>query len=162
MAGWTHSVVSADEIQRSIQESLDSLSLRPSDPGWQWSMATEAILRGLGELGRSKGLHVRSKYHNGEWLWDLCWVEVDDDGWIKRLVLACESELAGRLAVQEDFQKIIFSAAEVRLLVCVDFGDSYFDELQQRTRAQRGKYLAIGLLWNSERIWIERSMSWET
>lgn len=51
-------------MKRSIQKSLDSLPFRPSDPGWHRGLATEAILRGLGELGRSKGPHVRSKYQN--------------------------------------------------------------------------------------------------
>ena len=148
MMGWTHPLVNADEIRQSIQESLDRLSLRPSHRGWKWWMATEAVLRGLGNLGMSKGLHVRSQYHGGEWLWDLCWMELGSDGWVKRLVLACESELSGRHNVKEDFQKILFSVADIRLLVCwdhkTDDGDrSFFKELEQYMKLHPGNYLVI-------------------
>jgi hypothetical protein len=100
-------------------------TLRKLDDGWQsvgsrdasW---TRAVKNAVGRVGKSLGYRVYGAQcefeANGEWLFDLSWIE-ERRGIVVDIPLVLESEWDPR-GILDDFQKILVSRAAHRVLVC--------------------------------------------
>src|SRR5881409_3332494 len=110
-----------DEVERQLQAALEAVDAKwpaigNSDAAW-----TRAIKEAVGEVGEQHGFLVcaaESRFaDNGEWLYDLTWLKVEDK---KRVVvaipLALESEWTPNDEMMFDFQKLVVSKAEHRVM----------------------------------------------
>jgi hypothetical protein len=125
---------------------------------------THAIKSALAEIGRKhqfevccSGLAGGSDW--GEWLYDMCWLERGDDperSWLyKRMPFAMEYEWSPNPEnnVLPDFQKLVFSNADLRLLI---WQNGTVDSIRKDVRlfedqiriagSDRNKYLFAGLV----------------
>ena len=66
--------------------------------------------------GKLRGFETYSKYHGGEWCYDLCWVE-RYDGFTKSLPVALECEWNPSPEIEEDFEKLLWSRAQLRVMI---------------------------------------------
>ena len=66
--------------------------------------------------GKSRGFETYSKYHGGEWCYDLCWVE-RYDGLTKSLPIALECEWNRSPEIEDDFEKLLWSRAQLRVMI---------------------------------------------
>ncbi len=73
------------------------------------------------EIGCTVGANPRyvdQEFRDGnEWLYDVYWVKYDQDGWIRSMPLAAESEWGGRDQADYDFQKLLIVKATVRVMI---------------------------------------------
>ena len=68
----------------------------------------------------ASGLDKKPKQGGGEWLYDLCWLDYEDDNEkakLLRMQLALESEWGTDQDVADDFQKLMLSRAALRVMV---------------------------------------------
>ncbi|MYE88270.1 hypothetical protein F4X33_04660 [Candidatus Poribacteria bacterium] len=105
------------------QEKLDDGRYREKyHTGTYW---TPSVMRRMGDVGKRLGFEVYSKFHRGERLYDLCWVEeVDGIGSLPAtkslpLVLECEWDSGSkyRSEVEYDFDKLLWSGAELCVMI---------------------------------------------
>ena len=134
------------------------------DPKW-----TKAVLTVLCRLGHqlectvgASPRYVSEKNRDwGEWLFDAIWCSCDDDGRIKAVELAAESEWGNLGAIEDDFQKLLVARATVRVMV-FDAGQSeggisaVVETLRDNVRTFQGKkgdtYLLIAYV-KDEHSW---------
>ena len=123
------------EISSTLGEMLKDESLKGvGDKAW-----TDKILLEFTQLGKKNRFHVAASKaqgaHWGEWGFDLCWRDYgrpdlidlpgDTNDWqvddaLKRIPLVLESEWGNLDEIVEDFEKILVSRAELRVLICQD------------------------------------------
>ena len=124
---------------------------------------TASIKNALADLANEKGVLQCPNQLSGqwqfstEWMLDVIWIAAkrNDDGTFdwrdnRGLVLACESEwLTGEYHVLEDFLKLTFVQAELRLFIYtnkpVESGQHPVDVCRQASRLSGGfRYLTMG------------------
>ena len=101
-----------------IRAALNKLDLSRQDP---WQVWTKAVFLALCRTGREFGFHVGAnpgfvsehERNSDEWLCDVTWLAQ-----YHRLMLAAECEwIDSWRLVEEDFRKLLFVRADVRLMV---------------------------------------------
>jgi hypothetical protein len=151
-----------ESVEMEICERLQKFSVEAglldlSDGKW-----TEGMMRALGELGRSLGYDVCTSGWRidgdprcwGEWLYDMTWAQMDEQGHLVSIPLVLESEWSSRPAdVDADFQKLLVARANFRVMIfqepsCCEF-DSTVERLSSHVRAFEGaqvgdRYLFAG------------------
>ena len=123
-----------DEVERRVREALVAVDaawrdIPDSDAAW-----TRAIKHAVGGIGEQLGYLVcaaESRFaDNGEWLYDLTWLKVDDS---KRIVLdiplALESEWTPDDELMFDFQKLVVSKAQHRVMLFWAESDASADQI---------------------------------
>ena len=107
-----------DEIAAKYRDQLDV-----SDKEW-----TRCVLTNIGRVGQQKGYFVyadvrkdgRPVLNDGEWLFDLCWLNYSDDQnqkWLIRAPLVLECEWGSTKNITDDFQKLLLARADLRVMV---------------------------------------------
>jgi hypothetical protein len=109
-----------DSIEQEVLQGFKSLSEVWSHIDISDSNCTRQIKDKICDIGILKGFKVYASQcayeKNGAWLYDLCWAEETEKGEFVRLPLALESEW-NRSTLSEDFQKLIVSKADHRVMV---------------------------------------------
>ena len=108
-----------DQIMRAIREGLDSLELTTSDGNSKW---TNAIATKLCQIGQGFHLQAGAKVDEanrnwGEWLYDVTWLEYDEDGRVVAAPLVAECEFGNLDEIIDDFDKLLLARACVRLMI---------------------------------------------
>src|SRR5688572_19008155 len=94
---------------------------------------TNELFAALQKLGQAKGMDVwhttpnRKRLERGEFLTDFVWTDASH-----RMTLAVESEFSSyQQAVLNDFEKLLYLKAAVKVLVCVNYNShsTLFDEI---------------------------------
>jgi hypothetical protein len=107
-----------DPVEAEINNQLALLAdnanqFADSDAAW-----TRAIKNSLGRLGVSLGYTVYAAEcdfeENGEWLFDMVWLEQDE--WVRSVPLVMESEWTPK-EVWDDFEKLLVARADHRVMV---------------------------------------------
>lgn len=107
-----------DWIERAIERKLSVLArnadeIEDTDAAW-----THALKNSLALLGESLGFVPYASQceaaHDGEWLYDLVWIEEDE--WLRRIPLVVESEWKPD-GIWDDFEKLLVARADHRLMV---------------------------------------------
>lgn len=127
-----------------LQVLLDDLSFNDQEDvrGWTRRNWTPAIKNAFARVGKSNGYYVCATGGTpcdwGEWLFDVTWLEVDQDKFITDIVLAMESEWGNPGDVYDDFMKLLSSRARVRVIVFQAATDDHarkvIDDLTTGTR----------------------------
>jgi hypothetical protein len=109
-----------DDIEQEVVAALRKIGGRPRQ--WHQRRFTRKVMKAIGGAGERIRFVVAtadSKVgQDHEWLYDLCWCK-EADGFILSLSLALECEWAQDFsAILDDFQKLVVSRAEHRVLVC--------------------------------------------
>jgi hypothetical protein len=157
-----------EQIKTAFQKAASPLRHINERPSW-----TIAIKSELAHLGRELGFEVCCKGVSpgqtvewGEWLFDMCWLERDDraESYIYKsmpFAMECEWDLPIKHCVLPDLQKLVFSAAQLRLLVwhLVDVEEDVGLFRKQITAAKRRSvYVPICRLgWSETGIYIPLS-----
>ena len=103
------------------------------DGGRSWW--TRKIKTLLCELGNELGCYTcasldKELVNNGEWLFDVTWLDWNDKLYSVPMVAECEQ--GNRYDIRDDFQKLLVARADVRLIVC-DAGRVPNDSRAERT-----------------------------
>lgn len=89
--------------------------------GWGRKNWTSLIKNAFAGAGKQAGYYVcaagAAPCDWGEWLFDVTWLEVDEDKYITDIVLAMESEWGNPGDVYDDFVKLLASRARMRVIV---------------------------------------------
>lgn len=111
---------------------------------------TQTIIRGLSSLGLDRGfcpypLFEGDKRVCSEWLYDMTWTKETDEGSLKEIVLALESEWSHRGA-RYDFQKLVQAKSKIKVFICDYLGDDLhrrlIDDIKEFTpRDQPERYM---------------------
>ncbi len=115
----------------------------------EWTRATFCALEEIGNQLGYKSLYSNKCGGPGEWLWDFVWIEHDPTSQnIMALPLVVESEWTTS-NVQYDFEKLIVSRAQLRLIIfqaqSKEQADQEISKCRNRSALFRGdpaKYLA--------------------
>jgi hypothetical protein len=120
----------ADKIEMALRESLSPpltvQLLGGTRLGW-----TQEIKRVIGDLGKTLRYDVAASgyagAHQGEFLYDMVWYEVDTRGFVLSHPMAMEVEygISPISTVDDDFQKLVQARADVRVWVttCAKLSD---------------------------------------
>ena len=107
------------QIMRAIREGLDNLADSPTD--WTKAVLTELCQIGQGfgfEVGAKKNIVNEENRDWGEWLYDVTWLEYDQDRRVIEAPLVAECEWGKPERIKEDFDKLLLARAGVRLMIC--------------------------------------------
>ncbi len=123
-----------DQVERQVRDALVALDSKwPEMPGSDsaWTRAVKDAVGGVGEKHGFLVCAAESRFaENGEWLYDLTWLKVEDK---KRIVvdipLALESEWTPDDEMMFDFQKLVVSKAQLRVMVFWAESDRAADQL---------------------------------
>ncbi|MYI24622.1 MAG: hypothetical protein F4109_04230 [Gammaproteobacteria bacterium] len=92
--------------------------------GWHRARWTQETLTALCKHGREHQFtpwansRVAQQYRNGgEWLYDCCWLDYQDDV-LLAIPMAAECEWGSIDEIRDDFQKLLVSNAQVRVMIC--------------------------------------------
>jgi hypothetical protein len=149
-----------DKIEQAVLHGFDILSEIWSRIEISQGKCTRQIKNQIGAIGAIMGFEVYASKcvfeENSEWLYDLCWVEETRAERVVGLPLAMESEW-NPYALSEDFQKLMVSKAEHRVMVISAKTkeafkrsvESLIDEVKSYKESQyNDRYLFLG--------WIEK------
>ena len=131
-----------DIIIRGVQDSLDGMLKKTKEAGpdqlestkwWTRQVMTALCAWGIKNLnkrfwigasgiGDAEGIKKLARDYGGkiqgEWLYDLTFLEYDDGyEYLKRIPLVAESEWKDPYEIEDDFQKLLAARADVRLMV---------------------------------------------
>ncbi len=81
---------------------------------WTFQLKSYLTTRAAGYAVCGKGVNDTRW---GEWLWDLVWLNIDEDIQIHSVELVVESEWGNEEDVFDDFQKLIVARAATRLMI---------------------------------------------
>lgn len=89
---------------------------------------TKKIKEYFGKLGNEYKYDVASSIHGGESIYDLTWYINNEENFLFETKLALETELSGRSTkhLKFDFEKLLMSNAELRLMICFNSGNKNF------------------------------------
>lgn len=81
--------------------------------------ATESIKKKIGDLGLIRNHTVASTIHQGEWMYDLTWINKNKKGFWEEVPLILESEISTRKpeGLIFDFSKLLISNAKTRVFI---------------------------------------------
>lgn len=109
--------------------------------GWYRAPWTRETLTALCKHGRKQHLgtwanfRVAQQYRNGgEWLYDCCWLDYQDDVLLE-IPMAAECEWGPIDEIRDDFQKLLVSRAQVRVMICAAW--CIADDQQGQATAQQ-------------------------
>ena len=111
----------ARTVMRSVQYALDNLQIQAAAPNAEW---TAAIKTALCDLGRTFQYWVyahaaeipEANRDGGEWLYDVTWLDYAGDDLVN-VPLVAECEWQGGHHMIDDFQKLLLSRADLRLMI---------------------------------------------
>jgi len=107
-----------DQIEDEIRNVLDSFG----DDFWNesWGDRTRRVKNRIGAIGKAEGYSVYANQsdfgENGEWLFDMTWLVIED-GFVVNVPLVLESEWKRGDEIGNDFQKLMVSRAELRVMI---------------------------------------------
>jgi hypothetical protein len=107
-----------DELEIEIQIALNLLCEAFQAAPWPPDEWTPRLKGCLGQVALKNGYSWRSSDSGGEFLWDGAMEMRDAERNLVRLVLALESEWSGKAEIKKDFEKLLVSNAEHKLMVC--------------------------------------------
>jgi len=97
-------------------------------------------------LGEANGYRVIASKEPRELLWDMVWIEEDQEGDIVSIPLACEIELIPtQAAINQDFRKLLLCNAAIKVLVCRS--EALFDVDPLLNKLARAGHIHEGDLW---------------
>jgi hypothetical protein len=110
--------MTADQIEREIRGVLDSFG----NDFWneKWGERTLRVKNEIGSIGNGKYSIYASACdfsRNGEWLFDMTWLVLDNDGFILDVPLILESEWLPSDEIGNDFQKLMVGRAGLRVMI---------------------------------------------
>ena len=148
-----------------VQEALKEVADRLRGKGAGHREWTREVKLALCAAGNSMRYSTRSDAacatHGHQWLFDVCWLQYeggDPDKSVRHVALAAESEWSPRdWEVQDDFQKLMISRAELRVMVfsvvdevACEATISYLTQIATRFRmSERDRYLFAGYCFNT-------------
>ncbi len=104
------------EIENALTEMLKS------EDGWSDKQWTEQIKKAICEVGRIFNYGICASgccgSHDGEWLYDMVWLEYNGDKYLinSAMVLECEWNM-NEDAIFYDFEKLLLARAGLRVLI---------------------------------------------
>ena len=109
-----------DEIELKIMSCLNGLVTEADEKNYKGdSVWTTRIKEILTDLGHSEGFEVCPDSCSGAWLFDLSWYEENSNERLISIPLVVESEWnRGLRHIRYDFEKLLSSNAERRLMIC--------------------------------------------
>lgn len=155
------------DVERELSRYFQDAPLVASLRGRHWKPTTRATKEFLCKLGKDKGLEVSARECEGaasEWLYDMVWFELDN-GYLKRQVLAMESELDPDPTIDGDFQKLVQARADVRLwIACLPNAEMQAEHLANCKRqaalfsgaAEADTYIFVTDNWTNPKTSVER------
>ena len=86
---------------------------------------TGKIKEYFGDLDCGIACDVASSIHGGGWMYDLVWYCNNENWYLEKTVLILESELSDRSTkgLKYDFEKLLLSNADLRLMICFGAGN---------------------------------------
>lgn len=146
-------------VERGLVEALNSISEKLRHRQAVQGNWTRAVIDGLAQVAGRHGCQACG--HNcerREFLNDLVWLRVADDGAIDDALLTVECEWGNRAAVEADFDKLLLTRAEHRLMIFdgTRFRDSIdlierLCENARRFRKTRKRDRYLFAFWKSQR-----------
>lgn len=152
-------------IENEITSSLTTIKTRAladknNGRGWSDTKWTSEIKNSLVEKGHTLGYEVSCSGCNdadcGEWLYDLAWYKYDKNRILKSLALAVESEWGSYDEIKYDFEKILVSKAEYKLLIFQgneinSYIENLIDIINSYEGSEKGdSYLFTGWHWDEQ------------
>lgn len=131
-----------------IKRELDVIASRDiSEGGLDDLTWTTEIFRALGELGHRLGYKVCSSggappANWNQFIYDHCWLQYDENKCLTSIPLVLESEWSRTNNIDDDFQKLLVSNADLRVMIFQKTTamqvNELFDEMERWTAAFRG------------------------
>lgn len=104
------------------------------------SVITPKIMEAFKEKGEKLGYIFRPQPHKSEFLYDIIWLERNPKGNISKAALALESELGygWDKEIKKDFEKLLLTNAELRVMICFHHPHSLEELKNYATEAFNG------------------------
>jgi hypothetical protein len=146
----------ADEIETEIVNAVIAVGKQASAEGWETPRWASAIKKALAQIGKRRGFYVcGSPEADGQYISDQKQQWLYDHTWLNNEVptgmpLALECEWGNQDAIDHDFQKIVFSRADHRVMIFQAYRLApYFERLIKQIRECRytqpgDRYLLLG------------------
>ena len=97
---------------------------------------TKEIIRRICAEGEYRDYEAYAAGHGGEWIFDVCWIE-RENGVTLRLPLVLECEWNSWQEVKDDFEKLLWSRAELRVMIFdATFKSAPAGKAEQRQRKE--------------------------
>lgn len=109
------------EIVNAVRLGLDSLDIAAAESDKIWTETVKTKLCRIGKgfkfcVGANKGEVPETDRDYGEWLYDVTWLEYDGN-FVTDAPLVAECEWGGLTDIDDDFQKLLLTRAEVRVMI---------------------------------------------
>jgi hypothetical protein len=107
---------------------------------------TGFVKTSIGDLGKNLGYMVSASGYKGadqgEFLYDMIWYELGDDGFVLRqqMAMECENNISPSNCVDDDFQKLVQARADVRVWVSTAVNSSDIEQHIRNCESQIRKF----------------------
>ncbi|MDE0471559.1 MAG: hypothetical protein OXH57_06430 [Ekhidna sp.] len=153
-----------NELENKIFKTFESLAKEYF--GWEKeektnTNITKEIKHRIGEVLKGHGFLVSSSEHDAEWLFDLVAYTNNDEGYLRTVELALESELSARKErdLKVDFEKLLAANCEQKIMICFAEGNfnhpssvnniiDHFDRFIKSFRAHAPNSRYLILIWD--------------
>lgn len=132
----------SDQFVRLIQHRLDTLNIKADAPTKEWTAAVKTRFCDTGRLfgywvGARADEVAANKRDGGEWLYDVVWLDYDEDDFLTSVPLVAECEWDPRREwIDDDFQKLLLARADSRIMVFTGSEPGYSREVANRLIGQ--------------------------
>ena len=126
--------LTAETLERSLNNLAEEASRNDDNwPTGEWTRRVKQLLVQLADNNYT--VYASEVTENGEWMYDVVWIDLVE-GRIRAIPLVAECEWGWRPEVSDDFQKLLISRAEVRVMIfCAnsrEAASSLVEELKQQ------------------------------
>jgi hypothetical protein len=163
-----------DELENTVIGVAKHLAKTDHEQKQKWSNTvwTEQLIFHLGNLGHDRGFYVCGggcarfdKCGQGEWLYDLVWLKLQNgyQGELVDVPMILESEWDEKIeGVEEDFYKLLVGRAQHRVMIFQQKNAEILTRISRRLKelvvkfsyTQPGdRYLLLGLSWLTKLSW---------
>ena len=108
-----------DQILLAVDE-IEGMQCRGQWSNKKWTLKIKTALCNVGiDNGYDVCAAGVDNANHGEWLYDVCWLNYDDDGMLESMQMVAESEWGRNIGdIEDDFSKLLVARAALRVMVC--------------------------------------------
>ena len=110
-----------DAVETAIHDALQAIPEKAKRECWsdgRWSSEVKAAIVYVGQsIGCLTAANGCATDNNGEWLYDVVWYKLDDEGDLSDVLLVAESEWGNADAIKADFEKLLVARSKYRVMV---------------------------------------------